>query len=84
MPVSEAVPQASVSGASPVLTDRVAEALFTSPYVPSTRVRIEAGDGSVRLHGCVGTFFEKQMAQEVVRRLDGVERVENLLQVSWG
>ena len=58
-------------------------ALDASPYVTGGRVRIEAGGGEIRLHGHVSSFFEKQMAQEVVRRVDGVERVENLLQVAW-
>lgn len=66
------------------LNEAVFAALNSSPYVaPGARVRIEAGEGRVRLHGDVGTFFEKQMAQEVVRRIDGVQQVENLLQVAW-
>lgn len=68
--------------ASP-LHDAIITALASSPYVAGSRVRIEAGEGRVRLHGDVGTFFEKQMAQEVVRRIDGVQHVENLLQVAW-
>ena len=35
------------------------------------------------LEGTVGSFYQKQMAQEVVRRLDGVQGIENQLQVSW-
>jgi hypothetical protein len=31
----------------------------------------------------VGSFFQKQMAQEVVLRLDGVQQIENQLQVCW-
>lgn len=65
------------------LTDSISKALKSSPYMNGARVRVEAGEGRVRLHGDVGTFFEKQMAQEVVRRIDGVEQVENLLQVAW-
>lgn len=63
--------------------EAVSTAIESSPYIAGGDVRVEAGEGRVRLHGHVGTFFEKQMAQEVVRRLDGVERVENLLQVAW-
>jgi osmotically-inducible protein OsmY len=37
----------------------------------------------VRLQGTVGSFYQKQMAQELLRRVDGVERIENQLQVSW-
>lgn len=65
------------------LREAVTEALQSSPYVGGSRLRIEAGGGRVRLHGDVGTFFEKQMAQEVVRRIDGVDVVENHLQVAW-
>ena len=70
------------SAGSP-LVDRVHSALQSSPYVGLGRLRIEAQEGAIRLQGRVGTFFHKQMAQEIVRRLDGVERVENLLEVSW-
>lgn len=65
------------------LQEAVSDALQSSPYIAGSHVRIEAGEGRVRLHGDVGTFFEKQMAQEVVRRIDGVDQIENLLQVSW-
>lgn len=73
---------AAAPAASP-LQEAVSKAFESSPYIAGSRVRIEAGEGRVRLHGDVGTFFEKQMAQEVARRIDGVQAVENLLQVSW-
>ncbi|TWT89648.1 BON domain protein [Pseudobythopirellula maris] len=74
------------NAAAPVgpLADLVHNALETSPYLPSRSVRVEEGEGRVRLHGAVRSYFEKQMAQEIVVRLDGVERVENLIQVNWG
>ena len=68
--------------ASPLVA-QVKSALATSPYVESGGLRIEASQGKVQIHGQVETFFEKQMAQETVRRLDGVERVENMLEVNW-
>lgn len=74
--------EAAATTASP-LHEAVSSAIHSSPYIGGSRVRVETGDGRVRLHGDVGTFFEKQMAQEVVRRIDGVEQVENLLQVAW-
>jgi osmotically-inducible protein OsmY len=46
-------------------------------------LKVEAREGVVRLEGAVRSFFHKQMAQEVIRRLDGVERVENHLRVQW-
>lgn len=39
--------------------------------------------GIVVLHGRVKSFFQKQMAQEALKRLDGVERVINELEVEW-
>ena len=58
--------------------------LDSSPYLPARKVQIEVEEGHVRLEGTVRTYFQKQMAQEMLRRLDGVETIENLLQVNWG
>jgi osmotically-inducible protein OsmY len=57
--------------------------LDSSPYLPAQKVQIEVEEGHVRLEGTVRTYFQKQMAQELLRRLDGVETIENLLQVNW-
>jgi osmotically-inducible protein OsmY len=65
------------------LVEQVQSALNRNPYFPARKLRVEATDGHVLIEGTVGSFFQKQMAQEVVRRLDGVERVVNQLQVSW-
>ena len=46
-------------------------------------MRVETADGHVVLKGSVRSFFEKQMAQEAVRRIDGVEMIDNLLEVNW-
>lgn len=63
--------------------EQVRGALTSSPYLSAKQFRIEAADGLVRLEGTVSSFHQKQMAQEVLRRVDGVERIENQLQVSW-
>jgi osmotically-inducible protein OsmY len=65
------------------LSQRVQEALTTSPHVSSRQVRVEAADGRVVLKGSVRSFFQKQMAQEAIRRIDGVESIDNLLEVNW-
>ena len=77
-----AIPSDAARVDSP-LESRVHMAISSSPYLTTNHVRIEAGEGTVRLHGHVGSFFEKQMAQEAVRRIDGVESIENLLEVVW-
>lgn len=66
------------------LFDQVQVALSASSYLSAGEVQVETTDGRVRLQGTVGTFYQKQMAQELVRRVDGVEIVENKLQVNWG
>lgn len=63
--------------------DQVHGALSDNLYLPSKHLRIEASDGLVRLQGTVRSFYQKQMAQELLRRVDGVERIENQLQVAW-
>jgi len=41
----------------------------------------EANGGRVILRGRVHSFFQKQMAQETVRRIDGIVSIENRLEV---
>jgi osmotically-inducible protein OsmY len=65
------------------LFDRIHSALSTNPYVPSRQVSVEASEGRVTLKGNVGSFFQKQMAQEAIRRVDGVQMIDNLLEVTW-
>jgi len=67
----------------PALVDQVQGVLSRSPYVSTRELRVEAREGVVRLEGAVRSFFHKQMAQELIRRVDGVQRIENYLQVEW-
>jgi len=67
------------------LKDRVDSVLVKSPHVMRHRLFCETRDeGSVTLLGKVDSFFEKQMAQEAVRSLDGVGRIHNRLEVACG
>jgi hypothetical protein len=63
------------------LDDRINLALQTAPHLAGRKLRSHTRDGHVVLHGSVNSFFEKQMAQEVVRRIDGVQRIANELMV---
>jgi osmotically-inducible protein OsmY len=65
------------------LADRISAALATNPYVPARKVMFEEEAGTIVLKGQVDSFFQKQMAQEALRRVDGVQTIENLLEVSW-
>lgn len=65
------------------LSERVDSAITTSPYLTGRQLRFETDGGRVTLKGIVKTYFQKQMAQEVVRRVEGVERIDNNLEVTW-
>jgi osmotically-inducible protein OsmY len=66
------------------LEERVHSALKLSPHLTVRKLRCEAGTGGrIVLKGTVGSYYHKQMAQEMLRRLDGVEEIANELQVSW-
>jgi len=47
-------------------------------------LRLEARQGRIILRGTVASYYQKQMAQETLRKIDGVEEIENHLQVHWG
>jgi osmotically-inducible protein OsmY len=65
------------------LCQRVLHVLERSPYLPRNTLRFEAAEGRVVLRGVVKTYFQKQMAQEALRRVSGVEHVDNQLEVDW-
>jgi osmotically-inducible protein OsmY len=72
-----------MSQAESPLSDRVLCALERSPHIPRRKLRIEASQGRVVLRGTVGSYFQKQMAQEALRQIEGVDAIENQLQVNW-
>lgn len=67
----------------PALDEKVADALRSQPYLRGRELRFETDQGRVVLRGRVGSYYHKLMAQEVVRRVDGVDSIQNDLEVSW-
>jgi BON domain len=65
------------------LADRVDQAIQTNPYVSGRALRFETDGSRVVLQGAVKSYFQKQMAQEVIRRVEGVEQIDNCLEVQW-
>ncbi len=63
---------------------RVDMAIKSSPHLARHDLQCVVNEGRVVLTGVVGSYFQKQMAQEAVRRVDGVRRIENQLEVSQG
>jgi len=69
------------------LNDRIHHALTESshiaPYLQRQRLHYIEIDGCVVLKGTVETFHEKQVAQEAIRKIDGVVQIDNQLEVTW-
>ena len=63
------------------LEDRILTALLQSPFIPEQSLRFEATQGRVTLRGVVRTYYQKQMAQESLRHLPGVDEIANKLEV---
>jgi hypothetical protein len=55
--------------------------LQSSGYAALRGLRCEVTDSVVIVQGVVPSYFLKQMAQTVIRRLDGIETVRNLVEV---
>lgn len=62
------------------LTDLVGSALRRRMLGTRT-LRFELRDGTVVLSGLVRSYYQKQLAQESVREIDGVEAIDNRIEV---
>ncbi len=65
------------------LRDKVAQAIDDAPHLNRQHLRFETREGRVILRGVVGSYFHKQMAQEAIRGIDGVQDITNELEVCW-
>jgi osmotically-inducible protein OsmY len=65
----------------PPLDARIDFAIHNNPYLAGRRFQFKTDENGVTLEGQVGTYFQKQMAQEVILRLDGVTRIDNRVKV---
>jgi hypothetical protein len=66
-----------------MLADRVRTAIARHPHLRPNRIQIETRQQRVILRGRVHSYFEKQMAQEALRAIPEIERIENELRVAW-
>ena len=55
----------------------------THPLFRRRQLGVFAGKGYVVLTGTVTSFYEKQVAQEFVRRCEGVRQIDNRIEVSY-
>jgi osmotically-inducible protein OsmY len=65
------------------LTKRISSAIEHHPHLMRRNLHIEAREGRVVLRGTVNSYYHKQMAQEALRKLEGVNQIENQLEVAW-
>jgi len=65
------------------LATRVSSAIQSNPHLSHRKLQFEAREGRVVLRGTVATYYQKQMATAALWRLDGVEQIENNLEVAW-
>jgi hypothetical protein len=56
--------------------------LEASAYAALKGVKCRFRQGTLRLNGCVPTYFHKQLAQEAMRTLPGVTELVNHISVS--
>jgi osmotically-inducible protein OsmY len=59
------------------VTERARERLRKSAYVPVRSLCCEFDRGVLRLRGSLSSFYQKQLAQEAVAGLRGVDEVVN-------
>ena len=55
--------------------------LQRNPYLALKNVSCDWLDGVLVLRGCLPSYYLKQIAQEAVASLEGVERIDNQIQV---
>jgi osmotically-inducible protein OsmY len=65
------------------IESKIQNAIFHNPHLSSGRIHFQTNAGRVRVTGRVPTWFEKQMVQEAIKRIDGVDRIDNELAVGW-
>lgn len=66
------------------LHERIHLTLTSDPHIGGRSVRFELIDRDVLLTGSVRTYYQKQMAQESLRGIEGLGRIVNQLEVVRG
>ena len=59
------------------------DCLHNDSHIPARQVWCEYERGVLLLRGRLATYYQKQVAQEAVRGLDGVVQIVNNIEVDW-
>jgi osmotically-inducible protein OsmY len=58
-------------------------AVALHPQLKQAKVAVQTDAGDVTISGTVQSFYQKQMAQESLRDIDGIDSIANQLRVEW-
>ncbi len=67
----------------PSEAEKIFQALRQSPYWAHWQLRVVEHQGEIVLQGRVGSFFHKQMAQELARRCSPQAKIDNRIEVCY-
>jgi osmotically-inducible protein OsmY len=65
-----------------LLESRIATQLAETRRASVARLSVDVEAGAVTLRGCVGSFYEKQIAIQACRVLDGIEQLIDAVEVA--
>ncbi len=66
------------------VAEQAQERLRAVPCISLHHVRCQYRQGRLSLQGQVESYYQKQLAQEALARLEGVVQIVNELEMSWG
>jgi osmotically-inducible protein OsmY len=73
---------AAASPTPPLLINELAErCLRRNAYLALKNVSCDYQSGVLALRGCLPSYYLKQVAQQVVAHLEGVQRIDNQIKV---
>lgn len=62
---------------------RIDQALESHPILRGMTLVVERKQRRLVIEGGVSSYYEKQLAQELARRIEGIDEIENRLKVAW-
>jgi hypothetical protein len=65
----------------PELCEIVESALARSLYLSGKKLRFEVREEGLVLRGIVGSYYQKQLAQESLKAISGMPRIHNEIEV---
>lgn len=76
------IPSRSSPSAGARIEALVQSRLRATPYPSIQRLNCDFANGQLFLHGRVPSFFEKQVAQEALADLEGIDQIVNGVEVA--